>query len=140
MQDDTIVLNGVTYEFDEVTERSLIIKGQQPTDFEDYKFIEVLAELRNKKPNAGGRAQAAYRYSDLSDHIKFNEHQYPYKANVKMVSTVDKKGNQVNEIVWVDFANIEELVTVSRSDFEAFEKWKQSNTQQKPSVPLMNKA
>lgn len=124
MQDDTIVLNGVTYDADEVTERTLVIKGQQPTDFEDYKFIEVLAELRNKKPNAGGRAQAAYRYSDLSDHNKFNEHQYPYKANVKMISTVDKKGNQVNEIVWVDFANIEELATIPRKELEAFEKWK----------------
>ena len=137
---DTIVLNGVTYDVDEVTERTLVIKGQQPTDFEDYKFIEVLAELRNKKPNAGGRAQAGYRYAQLSDFNKFNEHQYPYRANVKIVSTVDKKGEQVQEIVWVDFANVEELVTIPRKEFEAFEKWKQSNGQQKPSIQAMNKA
>lgn len=137
---DTIVLNGVTYDADEVTDRTLIIKGQQPTDYESYQFIEVLAELRNKKTNAGGRAQAGYRYAELSDFSKFNEHQYPYRANVKMVSTVDKKGEQVQEIVWVDFANVEELVTIPRKDFEAFEKWKQSNGQQKPSVPVINKA
>ena len=41
-----------------------------------------------------------------------------------MISTVDKKGNQLNEIVWVDFANIEELVTITRKEHEAFEKWK----------------
>ncbi len=118
MQDDTIVLNGVTYDADEVTERTLVIKGQQPTDYESYQFIEVLAELRNKKPNAGGRAQAGYRYADLSDHTKFNEHQYPYKVTVKMISTVDKKGEQVQEIVWVDFANVEELVTIPRKEYE----------------------
>lgn len=124
MQDDTIVLNGVTYDADEVTERTLVIKGQQPTDYEGWEYIEVLAELRNKKTNAGGRAQAGYRYAELKDYDKFNEHQYPYKANVKMISTVDKKGNQLNEIVWVDFANIEELVTITRKEHEAFEKWK----------------
>lgn len=121
---DSIVLNGVTYDADEVTERTLIIKGQQPTDYEGWEYIEVLAELRNKKTNAGGRAQAGYRYSELKDYPKFNEHQYPYKATVKMISTVDKKMNQVNEIVWVDFASIEELVTITRKEHEAFEKWK----------------
>lgn len=137
---DTIVLNGVTYDAEEVTERTLLIHGQQPTDHEGWQFIEVLAQLRNKKTNAGGRAQAGYRYAELKDHPNFNEHQYPYKADVKIVSTSDKKGNQVNEIVWVDFASIEEQVIIPRKDFEAFEKWKQSNGQQKPSIPAMNKA
>lgn len=140
MKDDTIVLNGVTYNVDEVTDRTLVIKGQQPTDHEGWQFIEVLAELRNKKTNAGGVAQAGYRYSELKDHPQFNEHQYPYKANVKIVSTSDKKGNIVQEIVWVDFANIEELVTVSRKDYEAFEKWQQSSSQQKPAIAPVNKA
>lgn len=124
MQDDTIVLNGITYDADEVTERTLVIKGQQPTDYEGWEYIEVLAELRNKKTNAGGRAQAGYRYSELSDYPKFNEHQYPYKANVKMISTVDKKGNQLQEIVWVDFANIEELVTITRKEYDELKKLK----------------
>lgn len=125
---DTIVLNGITYDADEVTERVLVIKGQQPTDYESYQFIEVLAELRNKKPNSGGRAQAGYRYSDLNDHTKFNEHQYPYKATVKMISTVDKKGEKVDEIVWVDFANVEELVTIPRKEYERLMAQKSPNT------------
>lgn len=115
---DTIEVNGVTYDADEITSRTLVIKGMQPTDYESYQFLEVLAELRNKKPNAGGRAQAGYRYSELADHVKFNEHQYPYKADVKMITTVDKKGEQVQEIIWVDFANIEELVTIPRKEYE----------------------
>ncbi len=125
---DTIVLNGITYDVDEVTERTLIIKGQQPTDYESYQFIEVLAELRNKKPNSGGRAQAGYRYADLSDYNKFNEHQYPYKTTVKMISTVDKKGEKVDEIVWVDFANVEELVTIPRKEYERLTAQKPINT------------
>lgn len=121
---DTIELNGITYDADEVTERTLVIKGQQPTDYEGWEYVEVLAELRNKKTNAGGRAQAGYRYADLKDYVKFNEHEYPYKVNVKMVSTVDKKGNKVDEIIWVDFANVEEQVMIPRKELEAFEKWK----------------
>tara|TARA_B100000530_G_C15690201_1_gene381725 strand:- start:211 stop:615 length:405 start_codon:yes stop_codon:yes gene_type:complete len=115
---DTIEVNGIKYDADEITQRTLVIKGMQPTDFESYQFLEVLAELRNKKPNAGGRAQAGYRYAELSDHTKFNEHQYPYKADVKMITTVDKKGEQVQEIIWVDFANIQELVTIPRKEYE----------------------
>lgn len=115
---DTIEVNGIKYDADEITSRTLVIKGMQPTDYESYQFLEVLAELRNKKPNAGGRAQAGYRYSELADHVKFNEHQYPYKADVKMITTVDKKGEQVQEIIWVDFANIEELVTIPRKEYE----------------------
>jgi len=115
---DTIEVNGIKYDADEITERTLVIKGQQPTDYEGWEYVEVLAELRNKKTNAGGRAQASYRYADLKDYAKFNEHEYPYKANVKMVSTVDKKGNKVDEIIWVDFPNIEELVTITRKEYE----------------------
>ena len=43
---DTIELNGITYDADEVTERTLVIKGQQPTDYEGWEYVEVLAELR----------------------------------------------------------------------------------------------
>lgn len=118
MSDTTIKLNGVTYDADEVTSRTLTVKGMQPTDYEGWEYIEVLAELRNKKTNAGGRAQAGYRYADLKDYVKFNEHEYPYKVDVKMVSTVDKKGNKVDEIVHVDFASVEELVTISRKEYE----------------------
>lgn len=115
---DTIEVNGITYDADEVNERTLVIHGQQPTDFEQWEYIEVLAQLRNKKTNAGGRAQAGYRYADLSDYTKFNEHQYPYKADVKTITTVDKKGNQITEIIWVDFANVEEMVTIPRKEYE----------------------
>ena len=137
---DSIVLNGVTYDNEEINERTLLIHGQQPTDYEQWEYIEVLAQLRNKKTNAGGRAQAGYRYAELTDFTKFNEHQYPYRANVKTISTVDKKGNQITEIVWVDFANIEEMVTVPRKEYEALVNSRQSNQQQKPSIPAMNKA
>lgn len=115
---DTIEVNGIKYDADEVNERTLIIHGQQPTDFEQWEYIEVLTQLRNKKTNAGGRAQAGYRYSELSDYTKFNEHQYPYKADVKTITTVDKKGNQITEIIWVDFANVEEMVTIPRKEYE----------------------
>lgn len=112
--DDKIELNGITYDADELTERSLIVYGVQPTDYEKWQFIDVTVQLRNKKVDAGGFAQTIYRYSDLADLNKFHEHQYPYKLKVKMASSVDKKGNEVNEIVWADFASVTELELVER--------------------------
>lgn len=111
---DSIVLNGVTYDVDELTERTLIVYGAQPTNYEQWQFIDVLVQLRNKKADAGGTAQAIYRYAQLADLNKFHEHQYPYKVNVKMAATVDKKGNEVNEIVWADFANAQEMQLLPR--------------------------
>lgn len=111
---EVIELNGEVYDVDDLFERVLVVKGAQPTDYEEWKFIDVLVDLRNKKPNAGGVAQAAYRYRDLADLNKFHEHEYPYKLKVKMASTVDKKGNQVQEIVWADFANATELELAPR--------------------------
>ena len=111
---DKIILNGTTYEADELTQRTLVVYGIQASNFEKWQFIDVIVQLRNKKPDAGGTAQAIYRYSDLADLNKFHEHQYPYKLNVKMASTVDKKGNEINEIVWADFANAVELELVDR--------------------------
>lgn len=111
---DKIELNGITYDVDELTERTLVVYGAQPTDYEKWKFIDVIVQLRNKKTDAGGYAQTIYRYADLADIHKFHEHQYPYKLKVKMASTVDKKGNELNEIVWADFANATELELVDR--------------------------
>lgn len=111
---DKIELNGITYDVDELTERTLVVYGAQPTDYDKWKFIDVIVQLRNKKTDAGGYAQTIYRYADLADIHKFHEHQYPYKLKVKMASTVDKKGNELNEIVWADFANAIELELVDR--------------------------
>ena len=58
---------------------------------------------------AGGSAQATYRYNDLADLPKFNEHQYPYMLDVVMTDIVDKKGNTVPLILFADFANVQEF-------------------------------
>lgn len=62
-------------------------------------FLDILANHKNTKTTqtgdkAGGTAQTTYRYQDLSDLPKFNEHAYPYYLDVVMTDTVDKKITQ----------------------------------------------
>ena len=114
-----IVVNGETIPAEELTQRTLLVKGIQPTDYDQWQFIDVLVDLRNKKPDAGGTAQAAFRYADHMDAHKFNAHAYPYKLNVLMADTVDKKGNVVQQIVQADFANITEMQLVPRTNLQS---------------------
>lgn len=109
-----IVVNGETFPAEELTQRTLLVKGIQTTDYDQWQFIDVLVDLRNKKPDSGGTAQAIYRYADHMDAHKFNAHTYPYKLNVLMADTVDKKGNVVQQIVQADFASIVEMQLVPR--------------------------
>lgn len=111
---DDIIVNGIKYDADEVFSRTLTIKGAEPTDYEEWRFITVLVDHKNRKDNAGGTAQAVYRYDDLSDIHKFHEHQYPYSLNVVMTTVTDKKGGQVQQILSADFANAVELMLVPR--------------------------
>ena len=113
---EEITVNGQTLQIDELTQRTILVKGAQPTDYEQWQFIDVLVDLRNKKADAGGTAQAIYRYGDHMDMHKFNQHQYPYKLNVLMADTVDKKGDVVQEIVYADFANATEMQLVPRTN------------------------
>lgn len=111
---DEITVNGVTYDADEVFKRTLTIKGAEPTDYEEWRFITVLVDHKNRKENAGGTAQAVYRYDDLSDLSKFHEHQYPYTLDVVMTTVTDKKGSQIQQILTADFANATEMVLMPR--------------------------
>lgn len=109
-----IVIDGITYHPDEVYTRSLLVHGAEPTNFEDYKYINVLVNHYNRNPNAGGMAQAEYRYNDLGDLSKFHEKEYPYYLDVKMITASDRKGRQVQVIVFADFANAKEMQLVER--------------------------
>lgn len=109
-----IVIDGVTYHPDEIYTRSLLVHGAEPTNFEDYKYINVLVNHYNRNPNAGGMAQAEYRYRDLADLSKFHEHEYPYYLDVKMITASDRKGRQIQVIVHADFANAKEMELVPR--------------------------
>lgn len=115
MEIQDIIVDGQTIPADELTKRTLIVHGAQPTDYEQWQFIDVLVQLRNKKPDAGGTAQALFRYADHMDMHKFNAHQYPYKLDVLMADTVDKKGDVVQQIVYADFANVREQMIVPRT-------------------------
>ena len=114
-----ITVNGETFDPTDFYQRKLSVIGVQPTNYESYVFIDVLALQKNTKTTqtgdkAGGSAQATYRYNDLADLPKFNEHQYPYMLDVVMTDIVDKKGNTVPLILFADFANVQELELVPR--------------------------
>lgn len=116
MQDITkpIVINGVTYEPEEVYKRTLLVHGAEPTDFEDYRYINVLVNHKNRNEQAGGMAQAEYRYNELADLEKFHQHHYPYYLEVGMITASDRKGRQIQVIVFADFANAKEMELVER--------------------------
>ena len=114
-----ITVNGETFDPTDFYQRKLSVIGVQPTNYESYVFVDVLALHKNTKTTqtgdkAGGSAQATYRYNDLADLPKFNEHQYPYMLDVVMTDIVDKKGNTVPLILFADFANVQELELVPR--------------------------
>lgn len=109
-----IVINGVTYEPEEVYKRTLLVHGAEPTDFEDYRYVNVLVNHKNRNELAGGMAQAEYRYNELADLDKFHEHQYPYYLEVGMITASDRKGRQIQVIVYADFANAKEMELVER--------------------------
>lgn len=125
---DDITVNGVTYDADEVFKRKLLVRGAEPTDYEQYQFISVLVEHRNRKSNAGGTAQAIYRYDDLSDLSKFHEHEYPYYLDVTMTTVTDKKGDQIQQILQADFAGAEEMMLVPRKSPSAASSQKSTST------------
>lgn len=108
----SIVIDGVTYDADETYKRTLTVHGAEPTDFEDWRYINVLVNHKNRKPNAGGSAQAEYRYNDLNDLGKFHARQYPYTLDVTMITASDRKGRQVQVIISADFDNAQELELV----------------------------
>lgn len=124
MANQPIIVDGITYEADELFQRRLLIKGAEPTQYEQYDYVNVLVDHRNRKETssglkAAGMAQATYRYGQATDIHKFHEHEYPYYVDTKMVTITDKKQNQVNVIVWVDFANVEEMELVQRKPTNA---------------------
>ena len=114
-----ITINGETFEPSDFYQRKLLVNGVQPTNYENYVFLDILANHKNTKTTqtgdkAGGTAQTTYRYQDLSDLPKFNEHAYPYYLDVVMTDTVDKKGNSIPVILFADFANVQEMELVPR--------------------------
>lgn len=109
-----IEIDGVKYHADELYKRSLLVYGTQPTDFEGYHYVNVIALHPNRKTGAGGQAQAQYRYDDLADLDKFHQHEYPYFLPCHMVTASDRKGNQIQIIVHADFANVKEMELVPR--------------------------
>lgn len=112
--DKPIVIDGVEYHPDEVYERSLLVFGVEPTDYEEYKYVNIIAMHTNRKPDAGGQAQAQYRYNNLDELKKFHEHQYPYYLKTKMVTATDRKGNQIQVVIFADLANAKEMEIVPR--------------------------
>lgn len=130
-----IIVDGIAYDADEVYERRLLVHGAQPTSFESYDYVNVLVNHKNRKEangfKSGGQAQAEYRYGSASDIHKFNDHDYPFYLNTKMITTSDKKGNAIQVIISADFANVEEMELVPRN--------KAQSQQQKPILPA-NKA
>lgn len=129
-----ITVNGKTFEPDEVYTRKLNVFGVQPTNYEQYVFLDILSQHKNTKvtqdgDQAGGTAQATYRYNDLNDLHKFNSHQYPYQLDVVMTDISDKKGNTVPVILHADFDNVVELQLLPRNQVQA-----------KPAAPAAPKA
>lgn len=133
---DDITVNGVTYDADEVYERTLLVHGAQPTNYEQYDYVNVLVNHKNRKEanglKSGGQAQAQYRFGTSADIHKFNDHEYPYYLNTKMTTTSDKNGNPIQVILWADFANAQEMELVPRN--------KAQQAQQKPSAVSPAKA
>lgn len=109
-----IIIDGVEYHPDEIYERNILVYGVEPTDFEEYRYVNIIAMHTNRKPGAGGQAQGQYRYNRLEDLSKFHEHQYPYYLKTKMVTATDRKGNQIQVIVFADLANVKEMQLVER--------------------------
>lgn len=115
-----ITVNGETYEPQDLGRATLLVHGVQPTDYEDYTYVAILAQHKNVKATqsglkSGGNAQAEYRYHELADLPRFHEHKYPYLAEVVTAKTTDKKNNIVDVVLYVDFANIQEQMLVPRS-------------------------
>lgn len=104
-----IVVGGKTYEHDEVYQRKLFLFGAEPTDYEDYRYVNLLVLHKNRKDGAGGMGQVVYRHLDLQDLSKFNSHQYPYYIDVVMTTLTDKKGQPIQVILHADFASIQEV-------------------------------
>lgn len=113
--ENEIVINGVTYDVDEVYQRRLLVDGAEPTNYEQWTYINVAVKTRTRKADAAGNFQSLYRYDDLADLPKFHESQYPYYLDVKMVTVTNKKGEDVQQILWADFANTVEMELVPRS-------------------------
>lgn len=112
-----ITVNGETFEPHELSQTKLLVHGVQPTDYEEYTYVGILAQHRNVKSTqsglkAGGNAQAEYRYQELSHLQKFHQFRYPYLADVVTAKTTDKRGNIVDLVLYVDFTNIQEMQLV----------------------------
>lgn len=116
MQDSnkSIVVDGVTYEPEEFYKRTLLVHGAEPTNYEEYQYINVLVNHKNRNDKAGGMAQAEYRYINLDDLKKFHAHQYPYMMDVLMITASDRKGRQIQVIISADFDNVKEMELVER--------------------------
>lgn len=114
MQNQQFTINGVTYEADEIYRRTLKVHGVEPTDFEDYQYLNILVNHRNRNANAGGEAQAEYRCHNLEELQKWHAHQYPYLINVDMITATDKKGRQIQVVVRADYDSVQELELVPR--------------------------
>lgn len=111
---DDITVDGVTYGVEELFERRLLVNGVQPTDYDQWKFLDVLVSHKNRKADAMGTAQAIYRHSDLTALNKWHEYEYPYYIDVVMTTIVDKKGNQIQQILVPDFDSVKEMELVPR--------------------------
>lgn len=110
----SVTVNGETFQPHDLSQTKLLVHGVQPTDYEDYTYVGILAQHRNIKSTqsglrSGGSAQAEYRYHNLDDLNKFHEHKYPYVLDAVTAKTTDKKGKIVDVVLFVDFANVQEM-------------------------------
>lgn len=112
--DKPITLNGQTYEPDDFYKRKLFVVGVQPTDYEDYQYVNVAVLHKIKTKDAGGQAQVFYKHMDLADLKQFNEHEFPYYIDVVMTTVTDKKGEPHPVILKADFSSIQEMQLVER--------------------------
>ncbi|MFW2177489.1 MULTISPECIES: hypothetical protein [unclassified Moraxella] len=115
-----ITVNNITYEPQDLTQGTLLVHGVEPTDFEQWTYCNLLAQHKNAKQSdnyhAVGTAQGSYLYSELSDMVRFYEHQYPCYVPVVTTKIADKKGRMRDLVLHVDFDNIRELQLVPRQD------------------------
>lgn len=114
-----LTVDGVEYDPTDFYQRRLLVMGIQPTNYEQFTFIDILAMQKNVKTTqngekSGGYAQASYRHNEIMDVHKFNAHPYPYYIDVVMTDIVDKKGNSVQLILNADFNSITELQITPR--------------------------
>lgn len=123
-----VTINGVTYEPEDIFSRRLLVNAVDPTDFEQYQHINILALHKLKSKDSGGLGQTIYKYSDLSDLKKFHEHEYPYYVDVAMTTVADKRGNMTPVVLYVDFSSVQELELVPRKN-------KSANLKQASSAP-----